>query len=411
MTTHKRTKRELDDWLSAFVSYAIHSETPVRPLWWSGVSAIAGALQRNVFIDQGRYKLYPNFYTVLVSAPGLMQKSTTINYAIDLLRGVEGVRFSPRKCTWEAFIKVMEDAHKNDDADGDSKPLDLDTKVYRASPITVIASELSVFLDLKDEGMVSALIDLWDCPEVFDKVTKFSGSEFIERPCVNLFAGTTPSWIRSSFDRWSREGGLVSRCIFIYEDRKRKPLAFPRKHMPKDIGHLQQKLITDLIYINRLKGAYTFTKEAEEYEEERYEKHYYSIINGDPNAALGFRDRKQAHIFKTAMVIAASKRDQLIITLDDIKEAETRIDEVEGDLSRVFSVLDDRPEIRPFQEVRAILKHEQTLRLDKLISRLSSKYLVTELKMAVDTLIATGEVVRRQDSQNRITLQYNGPTE
>lgn len=396
----RKSKREVSNWLDSFVSYAIHSETPVRPLWWSGVVAIAGALQRNVYIDQGRFKLYPNFYTILVSAPGLMQKSTTINYAVDLLRQVEGIKFSPRKCTWEAFIQVMSESHK-DDSDGE---FNLDQKIYRAAPITVIASELSVFLNLEDLGMVSALVDLWDCPDVFDKVTKFSGCEFIERPCVNLIAGTTPSWIRQSFDRWSKEGGLVARCIFIYEDKKRKPLAFPRKHMPKDLPKLQEKLITDLTYINRLSGIYTFTPEAEEYEEIRYERHYYQIVNGDPNAAFGFKDRKQAHIFKLAMIIAAAKRDQLIITLEDLLEAEQKINEVEGDLGHVFSVLDDRPEIRPLNEIKELFKRTGSIRQDKLIAKLSGKYTSQEIKLALDTLSASGQLLRTQAEGNRIWL-------
>ena len=407
MATHRRTKRELGNWLEGFVNYAIHSETPVRPLWWSGVTAIAGALQRNVYIDQGRYKLYPNFYTILVSAPGLMQKSTTINYAVDLLRQIEGIKFAPRKCTWEAFIQIMSESHK-DDSEGE---LSLDQKVFRAAPITVPASELSVFLNLEDVGMVSALVDLWDCPEVFDKVTKFSGCEFIERPCVNLIAGTTPSWIRQSFDRWSKEGGLVARCIFIYEDKKRKPLAFPRKHMPKDLPILQEKLITDLTYINRLSGPYTFTKEAEDFEETRYEKHYYSILSGDPNAAFGFKDRKQAHIFKVAMIIAASKRDQLIITLEDLMEAEKKIDEVEGDLKHVFSVLDDRAEIRPLNEIRDLFTRTRSMRQDRLIAKLSSKYTGQEIKLALDTLQAAGQLSRTQDSNNHIWWTKKEPTE
>lgn len=376
-------KRNYDDWLAAFLRYADSSETPIKMLYWSGVSAIAGALQRRVYIDQGRFQLYPNFYIVLVAEPGVVQKSTTINFAIDLLKKVEGIKFAPKSCTWEAFIRLMEDGHQTEQ-DG----FDISTEFTKNTSITVTSPEFSVFLDPTNLAMVSALTELWDCPDVFDKVTKFSGSERLEKPCVNLIAGTTPAWIRQSFDRWSREGGFVSRCIFLYEKEKRQLKAFP----DKIDRAMQKKLIEDLWYMSRLDGEFKLTPEAIRFEEERYAAHYAKLASGEFVATSGFRDRKQAHILKLSIVISASRRDSKIITLDDIKDAEAAISLAESDFPKVFSVLDDRPEIRPFADFKEVISFEKRIRKETLYRRFTDKYLVREMNDAIAALLTTEQI-------------------
>lgn len=391
-------KRNYEDWLTAFLKYADSSETPLKMLYWSGVSAIAGALQRRVFIDQGRFQLYPNFYIVLVAEPGVVQKSTTINFAIDLLKKVEGIKFAPKSCTWEAFIRLMEDGHQTEQ-DGFS----LATEFTKNTSITVTSPEFSVFLDPTNLAMVSALTELWDCPDVFDKVTKFSGSERLEKPCVNLIAGTTPAWIRQSFDRWSREGGFVSRCIFLYEKEKRQLKAFP----DKIDREMRKKLIEDLWYMSRLDGEFKLSPEAIRFEEKRYAEHYAKLASGDFTSVSGFRDRKQAHILKLAIAISASRRDSKLITLEDIKDAEEKISEAEADFPKVFSVLDDRPDIRPFSDFKETLSLEKRLRKETLYRRFSDKYLVREMNDAIAALV-TMEMISVHNEDGKLYYQWRG---
>ena len=51
---------------------------------WVGVSTIAGALRRKVWIDQAYFKWYPNFYIILVAPPGIVAKSTTASLGMRL---------------------------------------------------------------------------------------------------------------------------------------------------------------------------------------------------------------------------------------------------------------------------------------------------------------------------------------
>jgi hypothetical protein len=61
--------RKFPSWLQALSLYAEETEAP-RQFWtWAGISTIASALQRKVWLPFGFEKLYPNLYVILVGPP------------------------------------------------------------------------------------------------------------------------------------------------------------------------------------------------------------------------------------------------------------------------------------------------------------------------------------------------------
>lgn len=392
--------REYKDWLKAYLTYAEKiSETPFNMLYWAGVSAVAGALQRNVWIDQARYQLYPNFFIIFVADAGVIQKSTTINTALGLLRKVDNIKFAPDSATWEGFIKFMEDNHQADN------PLteNLDQEQTKTSAVTIIASELSVFLDPENKNMLSALTKLWDCEETFVKLTKFSGTEHIEKPCLNLIGGTTPSWMRESFTRWSREGGFVSRTIFIFGEKKRQLIAFPKKHIPPDHELTKGKLVRDLAAISRLKGEFIISPKVFEIGEIWYEQHNHAVSAPGYVDSSGFKDRKQAHILKLAMIISAARGESKVIEADHWAEALVLVDEAEKDFPRAFSTIDERPELRPYSELLKTIKLEKEIDRTRLYGRFTHRFMLREMAAALDAM-ASAKLIEKAQTANGITL-------
>lgn len=376
------SKREYPDWLAAFVAYASYSEAPPKSLWWAGVSAIAGALQRNVWIDQGLFQIYPNFFMVVNGPAGKVKKSTIINLALNRLKAVEGINFSPDATTWEGLIQLMEELHKSEQK-GEFK---LETKFNRTIPITVAAPEFSVFIDFEDHAKVSALTHLWDCPEHFRKHTKFSGDEWLEKPCINLIAGTTPAWIRQSFTHWSREGGFASRCIWLHETQKAKAVPFVMDVLPLDFKTTEERLTTDLLHISALQGIFSITPEAKAHEIARYNDHHERMLADMEVKLGGFQDRKQVHILKTAMAIAAGRGDKLVIDLDALRLAERKVDEAEQDMMKTFAVVDERENLRAFKEIRGFLEHRKVLMQNELYSKYAGRYAYHEIQQAIEVL-------------------------
>lgn len=322
--------RHHSDWLAAFMEYASFGEAPRHMYFWAGVSAVAGALRRKVWIDQAYFKWYPNFYIVLVAPPGIVAKSTTSAVAINLLRKVPGVKFGPDVVTWPALVSAFAESTEGFEINGE---------IYPMSALTLESSEFGNLLDPQDKAMVDLLVSLWDGkPGTFEKKTKHSGSDAVENPWINLIACTTPSWIAGNFPEYMIGGGFTSRCVFVYADAKAKYVAYPGLAVPRDLAAQAERLVEDLTHISTLAGEYRLTTDAVAWGEAWYKRHYTTrSVNLDDDRFGGYIARKQTHIHKLAMILAAASSDKLEITADHLAVADQMITDLEPDMQFVFS--------------------------------------------------------------------------
>ena len=322
--------RQFPDWLSAFMDYASYGEAPRHMYFWSGVSAVAGALRRKVWIDQAYFKWFPNFYIVLVAPPGIVSKSTTAGIAMNLLRKVPGIRFGPDVVTWPALISAFAEA---------TEGFELNSEVHVMSALTLESSEFGNLLNPQDKDMVDLLVALWDGkPGTFEKKTKHSGNDSVENPWINLIACTTPSWIAGNFPEYMIGGGFTSRCVFVYADQKAKFVAYPGQTVPKNHTEMAAALVADLEHISCLAGEMQLTPEALRWGEAWYQKHY-TVRNTslDDDRFGGYIARKQTHIHKLAMVLSASTADDLKISAEHLAIADQMVSDLEPDMQFVFS--------------------------------------------------------------------------
>lgn len=323
--------RNHQDWLKSYVEYARFSEAPPRMHFWAGVSAVAGALRRKVWIDQAYFKWYPNFYIVLVAPPGIVSKSTTAGIAMSLLRKVPGVKFGPDVVTWPSLVEKFADATEAFEYGGEYHPM---------SAMTLESSEFGNLLNPQDKEMVDLLVSLWDGKQgTFQKATKHSGNDNIENPWINLIACTTPSWIAGNFPEYMIGGGFTSRTIFVYADQKAQYVAYPFLHVPVDMAERAEALVSDLEHIaTNLCGEYILTADAVAFGELWYKRHFSEKpANLDDDRFGGYLARKQTHIHKLAMILAASQSDEMKIEAEHLQVAYQMVTDLEPDMSMVFS--------------------------------------------------------------------------
>lgn len=322
--------RNYDDWLAAFMKYASYGEAPQHMYFWSGVSAVAGALQRKVWIDQAYFKWHPNFYIILVAPPGIVSKSTTAGISMNLLRQVPGVVFGPDVVTWPALIGAFADS---------TVAFDYNNQLNVMSALTLESSEFGNLLNPQDKDMVDLLVALWDGkPGTFKKKTKGSGNDDVENPWINLIACTTPAWIAGNFPEYMIGGGFTSRCVFVYADKKAKYVAYPGLQVPSNLKEYEEKLLADLIEISKLAGEYKLTKEAVVWGEAWYKKHYnMKHVNLDDDRFGGYIARKQTHVHKLALILSASMGNSMEITAEHLAIADQMVTDLEPDMQFVFS--------------------------------------------------------------------------
>lgn len=323
--------RNYTDWLSAYVNYASFSEAPKRMHFWTGVSTLAGALRRRVWIDMAYFKWSPCFYIVLVAPPGIVSKSTTAAIGIDLLRRVPGINFGPQVVTWPALVTAFASCNES---------FQIGDEWHSQSALTLESSEFGNLVNPQDREMIDLLVTLWDSKQgSFKKTTKGSGCDTVENPWINLIACTTPAWIAGNFPEYVIGGGFTSRCLFVYGDTKDKLVAYPNRHVPSDMADTQDKLVADLTHIaEALAGPYTLSPEAVTWGEAWYANHYAKTPEHlEDDRFSGYLARKQTHLHKLSLIFAAARRDEPVITKDDLELAEIMITDLEKDMPEVFS--------------------------------------------------------------------------
>jgi hypothetical protein len=385
--------RNYKDWLNAYLEYSSSSEAPEKMHFWTGVSVIAGALRRKIWLDMKYFQWTPNMYIVFVAPPGIVSKSTTASIGMNLLKQVEGINFGPDAVTWQALIQELQAAKEM------FQLRDGDELYYTMSALTISSSEFGTFLNPSDREMVDALVSLWDGQVgAWSKVTKTQGNDVIENPWINVLACTTPDWIAGNFPDYMIGGGFTSRTVFVYADKKRRLVAYPDEEVSKEFDNMEKLLIQDLGHIsNVIAGPYKLTPEARAYGKEWYQYHYDNIpahLSGERFG--GYIARKQTHIHKLALVIAASQRDQCILEKDDLYKASLIIDSLEPDMPKVFNRIGVAVEQRDVRTLIHFVQAKKEVTNVELYQRAFNTMSYKEFQAAMDGALAAGWVKRVQ---------------
>lgn len=388
---HRRKKnlaRNVSNWLQGYIEYTKHLEAPDIFHLWAAIGTVAGALRGKVWIDQGYFKWKPNFFIIFVAPPGIVSKSTTLGVGMEMLREVEGVVFGPESATWQAVTEAFAEA-----------TIQVPGIVPSAmSALTIAASELGTFLDPRNREMLDVLNHLWDGQAVpWHRRTKHEGVTEIQNPWLNFLGCTTPGWIEENFPDYAIKGGFTSRTVFVYAEKKRKLVAYPKLRMDasgNEFKVLRQHLINDLRTIAEIKGEYTLTDDALAWGAEWYEKHWTGEQTLDPDIHGGYISRKQTHIHKTAMVLAAVEHSELFLEAKNLQQAEKLVTSLECSLPKVFShIIDNRDAQNAALIIRLIQRHPKGVSRRALWRKLISQMSQTEFQMAVNGAIAADFII------------------
>lgn len=381
------TKRNFPNWITAYLEYTRFSESPSKFHFWTAVSVLAGALRRRVWIDQRYFVWIPNFYIIFVARPGIVSKSTTADIGMSLLREVPGIHFGPNSLTWQALIQAMHQSV-------DTVEIPATGEIFASSAFTIVASELGSLLDFSDRAMIDVFVDLWDGRKVWSKRTKLDGEELIENPFINIVGCTTDAWIGENFSKYLLGGGFTSRTIFVYGKAKRHLVAYPADQFSAQHSSLRQLLIQDLEAISQLSGEYTLTAEAKQWGSSWYQEHNarYTKLNPADEGLASFLARKQTFIHKLSMIVAASQRDELIITLEDIKFAAGMVSAIEQEIEDVFGKMGERDNVKDTQYIAAILAHYGGMSQAELFRYAYSRMGKAEFAAAIESLSLAGYI-------------------
>jgi len=319
--------RYLNDWITAYLQYTENStEPPYMYRLWCAISVIAAVLQRTCRLEWGTITFYPNMYVVLVGPSGKARKGTAMGSALEFLEDLN-IKLAAEAITREALIRELKNANFNDP--------DLQTgQLNFHSSLTIWAQELTVFLGYHNHQLMSDLTDWYDCRNRWTYRTKNMGVDEIIGVYVNLIGATTPDLIRVALPLDAIGGGLTSRIIFVYEEKKGKIIPAPFL-TEAELG-LKQQLRMDLERIHMLSGRF----QATEGFLERWAEWYTHSESNPPftdNRFAGYIERRPNHVMKLSMILNASRTDRMIIERQDLDRAIEVLEQTELKMINSFS--------------------------------------------------------------------------
>lgn len=296
----------------------------------------------------GTFIWYPNLYTLLVAPPGIVQKSSTSDLGMRLLRQIPGIYQGPTTLTWQSLYDALIEIGQEFEVPNN--------EIRTESALYINSPEFGITLNPRDTEMIDQLVHIWDGAEM-KKRTRKDGELIIPTPCLNMIACTTPSWISENVPEYLIGGGLTSRMLFVYGDKKERYIAYPQDHMPEDYTQRQEALVRDLERISQLAGPFAITPEAKAWGTEWYE-HFHKVEAPKLDKTLigGYIARKQTLVHKVAMVLSVSLGNSLVITRETLERAAALITELEEYMPMVYSKIGMKEGANASQQVLAFLE-------------------------------------------------------
>ena len=380
--------RLLDNWLVAYQTLMQNTEPAQIFDVWVSYSVVAAALRRKVCLQLGRITYYPNIYVVLVAEPGIARKTQAIKFGTEFLNTIPEIILSADSSTKEAMT---------DDIEGSGLDALMDNgTILRHSSLNIISKEFESFLGQKKENtrMLTALTDLFDCPDDWSSRTRHGTSNKIVRPWLNLLAATTPDSLANSLPATAVGGGLTSRILFIWADKKKKSVAIPS--MTEAEIKLKDKLEKDLYQISRIAGEYTMTDDCIN----RWNEWYNSFDEDESGKRIcidksfnGWYSRKPTYILKIAIIRAAAEENKLVLQWKHIEEAINEIQKVELVMGSAFRAIGRSEIAAEVDTLLQIIRESRWISEKELLSK-TWRDIAGKFDSAIDTLIKTGKVVR-----------------
>ena len=389
---------------------------------WSLISAASACLTRRCWFNLGALKITPNQYVMLVGPAGV-RKSTAVGFVKDLLEDVN-LRFAPNSTAgrlqgllsaFQGDRPKTEGEAAEEEAYAGLGPINLgvgdeidqlpeSTHALNRHALYVAEGELTTFIGMKMDEFINFLGDMWD---------KSGSSEFkyslkretikISLPCLNILGGATPMHITTYLPPQSIGQGFTSRVIFVYEDEY-NAVPWPEPLNPEIL-----KGFKDLMrYIYEvMEGEFEIGQGVKE----RVISLYHYKIEIDDARFIHYAQRRQSHMLKVAMALAALRTSQKI-EVEDIEDAHALLVLAEVRMAESLGEYGMNPIALAHSRIKDILRNaSEPLSMTRLQMGCGSDIPKNDFAKALWTLIDTNVIieVKLRDPSGSIKNGYAWP--
>jgi len=386
-----------------FMKFCENSEIPELFAFWAGLSSVSAALGRNLVLDRGKFKVYPNLYVILVAESGRCRKSTSIGAMEEVLEGIKPpLNLIAQKITPEGLIQSM--IKGTEYVENQPMVFNDPGKVCEGF---AICDELSMLVNKKslDAGLGPLLTSFYDCKSEVKYTTKGNGDEVATNTCLGMLGASISEWIRSAFTEESIRGGVAGRMIFVYVTTPPKPVADTRYTAEK--RNLLADLQSHISKIRQLKGEVVLTVEAEAWyktfhEETWPESPLYNNID-----LTAYTSRRSGHLFRVDMLLAATDFT-LEITVEHLTKADSFLRKIEEKLPDVMNAILKNETGHNKDTILGIVKRHGQIALKDLMKETNNRIDHRTLIDITKTLVMSGDIVNSRDNQGNMAFTTAG---
>lgn len=211
------------------------------------------------------------------------------------------------------------------------------TGIYTHKSISCVLEEMSSLFGKNKESLTNFFLNAWDCGD-YKYETKNQGTDNITRMCVNIFGGTTPTFLQETFRSRLLTDGFASRTVFVFEHAPRFHKFGISEHTPEQ-KQCRKEILQHMRQLSLLFGEAKLTEEAFEFLRWYFEK-YLPQPGKRVNNSIKLNDyygRKDGHVTKLAMAIHFADKTSMEITKEDCEHAIKILDALESKMHLALS--------------------------------------------------------------------------
>ena len=268
-------------------------ETPYSYDLAIAMSVIGACLKRTCWIDQKRFRVYPNMSTLLVGHSGI-GKDTAIDGGEEILQAVDIIPVIGGRTSETISEKLL--------ALGDP------------AAAVILAGELSEFFGPKDyqKGMMETITDLMSTKAYKDISLKSQKDQprRIMRPTLTMLGGSTRDWLHSAMPEHAMSGGFYPRFLIVCEDEVKRQVPWVKYSLPpEEINQADDAQEGFIIGLREIMSRFSNIGEVVPRDggKEAYEKFYAEREQYFSTAAAPYAHRCRDTALRVAIISAVSR--------------------------------------------------------------------------------------------------------
>lgn len=333
------------DFLADFMALTEGVISPDIFKLWTGITMVAAALERRVWIKNGPRLAFPNLYTLLVAPPGVGK------YIVEFARELMDEVHEPG--TKVGAFKIAPDSVTNAslvDAIKAARAVRVQKKgeALEYHSLFVPAEEFQVLLPVYDMQMIATLNSIYNNKPLHRETRRTGAVRDVQivNPQLNILAGAQPSYFASTFPEEAWSTGFARRIIMIYSPETPKYSLFGDAFENKE---LRERVKYKLSRMSQQYGQMRWRTEAVEFLSDWHDK------GGPPvpqHSKLAHYVRTRSlNVLKLSIISCVSRTGGDLIELEDVKRALHWLLTAESLMPDIFREMIGKSDIQIIEEM------------------------------------------------------------